>query len=162
MLLSRLGKKTEKRVFIHSYHLGRGGTEGRKNDTFNWGPVESKELARTPRWDVSIEHEREAVGPGFHGANQCKDYPYRCASSSHLSFLDDKLRTEMVRTLLKETHCIRENCPQIKPLTVTPTTAGRNGCGVTWGGGEGGVSYHGEVPIWPACGNIGWIRLNEK
>ena len=84
------------------------------------------------------------------------------SSSSHLSFLDDKLRTEMVRTLLKETHCIRENGPQIKALTVIPTTAWRNGCGMTWGGGEGGVSYHGEVPIWPACGNIGWISLNEK
>lgn len=41
----------------------------------------------------------------------------------------------MVRTLLKETHCMRENGPQIKPLIVIPTTAWRNGCGVMWGAG---------------------------
>ena len=41
----------------------------------------------------------------------------------------------MVRTLLKETHCMRENSPQLKPLTVIPTTTWRKGCGVTWGSG---------------------------
>ena len=58
--------------------------EGRKNDTFNWGPVESKELARTPMWDVSIEHESEAVGPGFHGANAKTTHTSSAAAAKSL------------------------------------------------------------------------------
>lgn len=63
MLLSKRGKKTEERVFIHSYYLGRGGKMIHLT-----GDLWSKEFARSPMWDVSIEHERGDVGPGFHGA----------------------------------------------------------------------------------------------
>lgn len=52
-------------------------------------------------WDVSIEHKKEAVGPGFHEANA--KTTHASVLLPHLSFLDDKLKTEMVRTLLKET-----------------------------------------------------------
>lgn len=65
----------------------------------------------------------------------------------------------MVSTRLKETNCTREKGPQIKPLTFQQLHG--EGCGVTWGAG-GGVSYHGEVPVWPARGNTEWISLNEK
>ena len=58
-------RKEDRAEGFHPFSLF---AEGRKNDTFNWGPVEPKEFARTPMWDVSVEHERGDVGPGFHGA----------------------------------------------------------------------------------------------
>lgn len=96
--------------------MGGGG-----NETFNLGLVDFRELDR-PLCGASQQNSSGGCGEPRISWSKGKACP---------SFLDGKLRTEMISTLLKETHCMGGNSPW---LTVIPTTTLKKGHGVTRGG----------------------------
>lgn len=80
--------------------VGGGG-----NDILNLGPIKFKELQRLL---CGMSHGTPVAGAvDFISLSKCEGCPYFSAPSCYLSFLDDKRRTEMISTLLKETYHTR-------------------------------------------------------